>query len=305
MEQELKQLRSECAYKDQQIADLKRAEVSTARIKKDMRQLVGSLHEARKELWRRRLEQQDSASASRDSAEGESPGRPRPGQAEDAGQAALVVSLQQELRDARQLSDDRAALIARFEDENGRLKQSVDGLQSQVQSQQLQQPHQQPQAQQPQQTRQPSGVSAQKPTTADSPHTFTTVAGISAGTTVGTSAAAAAPRAVPYLGGLSTPGGQVVTILPDQHEQLQPFVYSNLQDHGATVGVISLQGIGTVDGVASAAKVLLQRIQSSVCNHQRRAGGVMMALTPQQQQQLAASNGLVMQQQLVGIHHSM
>merc|ERR1719188_1377675 len=64
------------------------------------------------------------------------------------------------------------------------------------------------------------------------------------------------------------PGGAV-------EEPPRQLVYSTAQhDNFVTLGPTMLQGVGTVDGVASVAKVLLQRVQSSVCSAYRRQGGV-------------------------------
>lgn len=72
--------------------------------------------------------------------------------------------------------------------------------------------------------------------------------------------------------------------------QEEPAVYSTLNhDSAATLGPTMLQGVGTVDGVASVAKVLLQRVQSSVCSAHRRQQGGMQPMGP-----------AVVQQQVIG-----
>merc|ERR1712232_410223 len=51
-----------------------------------------------------------------------------------------------------------------------------------------------------------------------------------------------------------------------QDESFMQVVYSTLaHENVVTLGPTMLQGVGTVDGVASVAKVLLQRIPCSVC----------------------------------------
>jgi hypothetical protein len=58
-----------------------------------------------------------------------------------------------------------------------------------------------------------------------------------------------------------------------QEEQIMQLLYSTLHlEHAKTLGPTSLPGIGTVDGVASVARVLLQRLPSSVCSMHRRGG---------------------------------
>mmetsp|Transcript_92745 Transcript_92745/g.160518 ORF Transcript_92745/g.160518 Transcript_92745/m.160518 type:complete len:381 (-) Transcript_92745:159-1301(-) len=63
-----------------------------------------------------------------------------------------------------------------------------------------------------------------------------------------------------------------------QEEPLRQIVYSSANSElTATIGPTTLQGVGTVDGVAMVAKVLLQRIHSSVCAAHRRAPPPTMA----------------------------
>merc|ERR1711920_154419 len=81
-------------------------------------------------------------------------------------------------------------------------------------------------------------------------------------------------------GTATTSNTQVVgTVGSAQHEEpLRQIVYSTVHtENTATIGPTTLQGVGTVDGVASVAKVLLQMIQSSVCA-KRHAAPVSMAM---------------------------
>merc|ERR1719221_65824 len=69
-------------------------------------------------------------------------------------------------------------------------------------------------------------------------------------------------------GTATTSNTQVVgTVVAAQHEEpLRQIVYSTVHtENTATIGPTPLQGVGTVDGVASVARILLQRIHSSVC----------------------------------------
>merc|ERR1712186_243788 len=127
--------------------------------------------------------------------------------------------------------------------------------------------------------------------------------------------------------GVTAAGATVAVATTPAVDEVRPCVYSTFHtEHAATVGRQELTGIGTVEGVASVAKVLLQRVNGSVYDRQamqglvqqqqRFAGGVVMqGMAPQQQ--LAAGLGGVMmpgmavphqqQQQLaaVGMLHNM
>merc|ERR1711920_867937 len=82
-------------------------------------------------------------------------------------------------------------------------------------------------------------------------------------------------------GTATTSNTQVVgTVGSAQHEEpLRQIVYSTVHtENTATIGPTTLQGVGTVDGVASVAKILLQRIHSSVCAAHRRQLGTALPL---------------------------
>ncbi|CAK0853357.1 unnamed protein product [Prorocentrum cordatum] len=89
MEQEIAELRSACARKDQRIAELARADTPAGRLRRDVRQLAGELHRARRRLGElQELHSAGSAAGSPAAAEAQA-------QAEDAQLRDRVADLQE------------------------------------------------------------------------------------------------------------------------------------------------------------------------------------------------------------------
>jgi len=248
LENELVELRNACAWKDQRIAELSRTDTSAVRLKRDIRLLATELHQTRKQLSESLGELQElQAQLGRG----------------EAGAAAVSVS--RDVLDSPSSSGvgrsnangDRGVQlrerVAELQEENRQLREAVAQLKN------LETMHH---------SRQPSGASTQRSSEPQQPHP---------GTGNYRSSDPGMPRA-PYLSG-PAPGQQgsggsglapqVAT--PPQEELLRQIVYSTVHtENTATIGPTTLQGVGTVDGVASVAKVLLQRIHSSVCAQHRR-----------------------------------
>merc|ERR1740121_2275750 len=90
--------------------------------------------------------------------------------------------------------------------------------------------------------------------------------------------AAALAQAAPHPAGVGVPAAAAPV---QQEESVRQIVHSNHHaENTATIGPTTLQGVGTVDGVASVAKILLQRIHSSVCAAHRRPQGPVSTVMP-------------------------
>jgi len=268
LENELLELRNACALKDQRIAELSRTDVPAGRMKRDIRLLTSTLHLTRKQL--RELQELHAQ-----------PGRAEVGA---TGRDSNAVPLGRDIVDspsvgavgeslmsgssAARVGADRGnerslrESIAQLQDENRQLKETVARLQMAPAHDSLHH------------TRQMSGASTQRVSEPPQP-----MAGIGPSLTPGgyrTSDSNPAPPRGGYMGqvpgqpgqggggpAVSTPQAPVV----QQEEQVVQVVYSTAHtENTATIGPTTLQGIGTVDGVANVAKVLLSRIHSSVCS---------------------------------------
>lgn len=268
LEAELLELRNACSWKDQRIAELSRTDMPAARLKRDIRHLAAELHLTRKELSESVRELQElrsqmergetgSSSAPRDIVESSSAvagGK--------AGQGANSVG--------RSAGGDRGlqqrARIAELEEENRSLRETAAQVKAQGLPDTLHQSH----------ARQPSGASTQRipePTTPPcvSPMASATFAATPAGGRQSYVNQQVAALQAPTSATMAASAPSTSQVVPaNAPQELGPILYSSQLENGATIGPTMLQGVGTVDGVAMVAKVLLQRIQSSVCSAHRR-----------------------------------
>jgi len=265
LEAELEQLRSVCASKDQRIAELSRTDTPAGRLKRDIRNLSSELHNARRQLKESLAEIQElQAQLSR--AEAGASGREGSSHdavSHDAGDSPISraagdsaptssgasASRGSGVDKSNGAGADRANLrerIAELSEENRQLRETV------VQLKGLEGVHH---------ASQPSGASTQRSV---EPCGNGAMGGRE---NTGTFSSSAARQA--YISG-QPPAGSSAQVAaapnPQQEEPVKTVVYSSANpENAATIGPTMLQGVGTVDGVASIAKVLLQRIHSSVC----------------------------------------
>mmetsp|Transcript_32791 Transcript_32791/g.52309 ORF Transcript_32791/g.52309 Transcript_32791/m.52309 type:complete len:376 (+) Transcript_32791:40-1167(+) len=283
LEHELNELRNHLAWKDQRIAELSRTDTPAARLKRDIRHLASELHRTRKELsesvreaqdLRAQLERGEANGSGRDGAQRDIVDSPSAattgnagGNANNAGRASAP-------------GGDRGTQlrgrIVELEEENRQLRETV------VQLNQMKAPSLNDQQHQSH-VRQPSGASTQR-AAEPPPSALQPLSSGSSGTTgssfTGTHAArqpymnqqaATLPAVAANTSAVSTPSVAPTTSMVVQEEPVRPTVYSSQNmEHTTTIGPTTLQGVGTVDGVAMVAKVLLQRIGSSVCAAHRR-----------------------------------
>jgi len=255
LEAELEQLRSVCASKDQRIAELSRTDTPAGRLKRDIRNLASELHNTRRQLKESMAEVQElQAQVSRSSFDGTSNDAVDSPSSKAMGDALPASSGSNALRGSgvdrnNGAGADRANLrerITELMEENRQLRETVlhmkgsEGLHH---------------------TRQPSGASTQR--SSETPFGSAALGGKEAG------ALSNPASRQPYLGGQSPTGSSAhVSAAPyaQQEEAPRQVLYSSANtDNFATIGPTVLKGVGAVDGVASIAKVLLQRMHSSVC----------------------------------------
>lgn len=288
LENELMELRSACAWKDQRIAELSRTDTQAARLKRDVRQLATELHHTRKQLsesvgelqqLQAQLARGETDFALRDGAIAammrdvvDSPCAPANagvmlsgfGTAKDSSGGGGACSDRGSNSGGVQLRER----VAELQEENRQLREAVIKMT----------PSRDQNAEGMQHARPPSGASTQRFPEPLQLHPATAVA-------VGASAHRVSdPGMAPRAQYLTAPSGgqpgitaaantQVAgTVVSTQHEEpLRQIVYSTVRtENTATIGPMTLQGVGTVDGVASVAKVLLQRIHCAL--HRRQMG---------------------------------
>jgi len=279
LENELMELRNACQWKDQRIAELSRSDLPVARMKRDIRILAADLHHTRKQLAELQESQNNrsevgvtsrdinTVSLGRDIAD--SPSAGGVGEAVVSGSGAVRgVSGSADRANERSLRES----IAQLQDENRQLKETVARLQMAPAHDGLHH------------ARQPSGASTQRSSESSQPHPTGTGAmpGLAAGGYRSSDPGPAAQRGgylaqgpgQPVAGGTGPAQGTQAAAAPQapqEEQQVFQTVYSTVHtEHTATIGPTALQGIGTVDGVSSVAKVLLSRIGSSVCAAHRR-----------------------------------
>jgi len=267
LEGELLELRNACSWKDQRIAELSRTDMPAARLKRDIRHLANELHLTRKELSESVRELQElrsqmergeagSSSAPRDIVDSSSAtASGKSGQGANSGGAGRAAGGDRGLQ--------LRGRIVELEEENRALREQVVQVKAQGLADTLHQSH----------ARQPSGASTQRiPEPTTPPHVSPVASATFAGTPTGGRQSYVNQQVqVPtsMLLAASAPSTSPAAAANAPHE-LGPILYSSQLENGATIGPTMLQGVGTVDGVAMVAKVLLQRIQSSVCSAQRR-----------------------------------
>jgi len=264
LEAELEQLRSVCASKDQRIAELSRTDTPAGRLKRDIRNLAGELHNTRRQLKESMGEVQElQAQLSRaeagvtgregvhDPANTDSGDSPTSRAAGDSAPAPSGTSASRGSGDRSSgAGADRANLrerISELMEENRQLRETVVQLKG---------------LEGTQHASQPSGVSTQR---SSEPSFASSAKGAKDGVHAFSSSAARHS----YLSG-QPPAGSSAQVAaapnPQQEETVRQVVYSTANlENAATIGPTMLQGVGTVDGVNSIAKILLQRIHSSVC----------------------------------------
>jgi len=313
LENELIELRNACAWKDQRIAELSRTDTPAARLKRDIRHLASELRYTRKQLGESIGEVQAGAAATtaasvvvgRDSAISDAalPTNAGVGATTSGAGAQQVASGSAGASRERNGSSggcsstgaDRGTQlrerISELTDENRQLRETVMQLKAQTSRQngtttptEVTTPgvcYLTASACDPlagfdgtHSASQQSGASTQRSSVPPQPSP-TAVAAVPQGRTLepppppaGGYAGATTLRASYLAGGSGAQSGG------GQEEPLRQIVYSSAHlENAATIGPTMLQGVGAVDGVASIAKVLLQRIHSSVCSAHRRPGG--------------------------------
>lgn len=296
LEAELRELRNALALKDQRIAELSRHDAKEGRLKRDIRLLAGELRNTKRQLAERSRRWQEERTQLHDALaqlRAIAPGDVTPGNSASIGVLPSGTG-------AAASGNDGGHLLQRSR------------------------PAETPQSHTPTGAGGLSDVRGSR-----AAPTYLNGTATPGGTVEGRPRTpTAATQASPQVSvGVTAAGATVAVATTPAVDEVRPCVYSTFHtEHAATVGRQELTGIGTVEGVASVAKVLLQRVNGSVYDRQamqglvqqqqRFAGGVVMqGMAPQQQ--LAAGLGGVMmpgmavphqqQQQLaaVGMLHNM
>jgi len=303
LENELMELRNACAWKDQRIAELSRTDVPVARLKRDVRLLAAELHHTRKELSESVRELQEyQGQLSHGDGDGNAPSRDvLEGLATGGGAPATPTAGSSAGRGSkdRGSGQDRSAQlsdrIAELAEENRQLKDQCKALQVQQIAAQAQAPASVDAAPVREQSfdsllhnRQPSGSTTQRVPAQDREQQ-------PMGSMAPPGSAGPSPTnnqmRPPFRGKSHVPQPSSATSMapvPAHEEPLRQIVYSSARTENiATIGPTVLQGIGTLDGVASVAKVLLSRVQSSICcaAHRRPAMGMAVGMQGQPGQQ--------------------
>jgi len=237
LEKEVQDMRNLLQQKDQKIQELSRTDMPHARWKKDMRNMAAELRNSRKQV------KELQARGAGGDAEGMS------SDISAAGAAAAAAALE---RDNRELE----ARLASRDDENRQLRNTVEQLQLQVQSQE----------QQLESLR--LGAASQR--AVEQTPAQLTAAALARHTSNGS--AGGISRPAPYPMAVAP---EMETPAPEESENLvtEMIVYSSHSaEHAASLGKVALQGFGTVDGAGPAAKVLLSRLTTSVFHQQQRPG---------------------------------
>lgn len=320
LENELMELRNACAWKDQRIAELSRTDVPVARLKRDVRLLAAELHHTRKELSESVRELQEyQGQLSHGDGDGNAPSRDvLEGLATGGGAPATPTAGSSAGRGSkdRGSGQDRSAQlsdrIAELAEENRQLKDQCKALQVQQIAAQAQAPASVDAAPVREQSfdsllhnRQPSGSTTQRVPAQDrdlgrdlskeSRVAPTREEQQPMGSMAPPGSAGPSPTnnqmRPPFRGKSHVPQPSSATSMapvPAHEEPLRQIVYSSARTENiATIGPTVLQGIGTLDGVASVAKVLLSRVQSSICcaAHRRPAMGMAVGMQGQPGQQ--------------------
>lgn len=291
LENEVAALSNACSVKDQRIAELSRTYTPVARLKRDVRQLSAELHATRKQLSESVSEQQKlqaqlsggetSGALGRDAVAApvndmvESPAGVGRGAdiGVDRANTSASNSSEKQLRDVMER-------LTNLEEENCQLREALAAAKvAPSRDQNFYTLHH---------TRQSSGASTQRTT---EPQNMPGAGGGFRATDLNVAIRSSYMVAqLASAGSAPTPGGLVGAGV-QQEEPVRSIVYSTAHlEHAKTLGPTMVQGVGTVDGVSSVAKVLLQRIHSSVCNphnaHNTRPPCEWPAARPSQPSQL-------------------
>jgi len=245
LENELAELRNACAWKDQRIAELSRTDTSSARLKRDIRQLASELHSTRQQLSEA-LGEAQARSEVRDGA-----GVP-PRSVVDGPSTAGASGA------ADKNAAELVGKVSELQEENRQLREALAQLKMADHSRLL------------------SGASTQRASEPPQTQPAGQLAAAAGGAGYGAARQYGHATAVPVQA-VATHVGMMAGMHggPASDEPLRPIVYSTFhEENTATIGPTALQGVGTVDGVSSIAKILLQRIHSSVCAAHRRQPGV-------------------------------
>jgi hypothetical protein len=272
-EQELQDLRNSCALKDQKILEMQKSDASASRLKREIRELAEVLHQKRKELSyahaeRARLQQAVNGNQ-------RTPMHQEPRDLVESSGTALT-------NDSDGRTQDR---INSLQDENEQLRQRIALVHAQSERRNdpgnLGLPVSSPQH-----------CAASREGSYDS-RSFRRPEGNMSGYGNATSPAAANGT----MGGSRYPtipgalGGNLAMIagnnaIPVDDPQ-RPLVNSSMDHNTASsLGQVPLQGVGMVEGASGVARVLLQRLGSSVYHQQGRRqqqnpGHPQMAQAPQ------------------------
>lgn len=299
LENELIELRNACAWKDQRIAELSRTDTPAARLKRDIRQLATELHVTRKHLSESIGEVQELSDRLQRCETREVAGAESPSSAATAAGVAGTANQQvggssAASRDRTGSNADRGAQlrerISELTDENRQLRDTVMQLKEQAASRQNSMSA--TQAEDFDNVhhggRQPSGASTQRVSEPPQPHPATVSAVLQSGypptnslrVPYHSSAQVSSQQQTGVSAQTAPSSTTVSTTAPQPEEPIRQIVYSSANsENAATIGPTMLQGVGTVDGVASVAKVLLQRIHCSVCSaHRRNPGAVLVGM---------------------------
>lgn len=273
LENELVELRNACAWKDQRIAELSRTDVSAGRLKRDIRLLALELHQTRKQLSDSQADLQELQG--RGASEG--------GSTVPISTESSPVGADPNKSAAGNLRDS----IAQLQEENRQLKESVARLQMA------------PAGHEAHHNRQQSGAATQRVAEQQltgmqhslPPGGYRSDPG--AGVARAPYMAQTLPQPPQPTSSQPPAPSQLAPVpvpvplpVPGQEEAVFQVVYSTTHlENTTTIGPTALQGIGTVDGVSSIAKVLLSRIHSSVCAAHRRPMNPAMPAAPVQPMQ--------------------
>eukprot|EP00403_Amphidinium_massartii_P008440 CAMPEP_0178426274 /NCGR_PEP_ID=MMETSP0689_2-20121128/29152_1 /TAXON_ID=160604 /ORGANISM="Amphidinium massartii, Strain CS-259" /LENGTH=325 /DNA_ID=CAMNT_0020047959 /DNA_START=73 /DNA_END=1050 /DNA_ORIENTATION=+ len=255
LENEVNELRNACSWKDQRIAELSRTDVPVARLKRDVRLLAAELHHTRKELSDtvRELQELQAQVARGEAANNDASKHPLARDVLESSSGAPAAPGQGTRENwangDRSANDSRLQeRVNELQDENRQLRERLAASQDSVQRD-----GGAPSSEAPQQGRQTSSSSSQRGSANFSNTSFRD---------------SYASQQAPSTSGMQA---SIPSLPEPEEEPLRPVVYSSANTkNAATIGPTVLQGIGTVDGVASVAKVLLSRIHSSVCAAHRR-----------------------------------
>jgi len=262
LQQELQELRNSCAIKDQKIGELQKSDASVSRLKREIREFAEVLHEKRKEL------SHAHAHHARLQAMAGDPRAPLHQEPKD-----IVDTAGQPIADD---GDARAQeRIAQLQEENRQLRERLTSVHSQRERRNEQGNLGIP-------VSSPQHRAASRDGSFDSRNFSRPPDNMNNGGGYGN--ATNPPALNSAMGGMRYPnipgafgnmGASLATGNATRVDDgIQPEVYSSMEPNRAsTLGQIPLQGVGMVNGASGVAKILLQRLGSSVYHQQGRRAG--------------------------------